>query len=826
MSVVEEGRARRDTFGAAVVAALVALALAFGAQRGRRAVPAAARAGEVTTLAGPLARYTLRPTSGRVEIETPDGASRLDLDMSLVVDGVERPLVMRRADVHLKDKNTLAGELPIELGDERATGTFELRMDPTSDVVTASLSVLHEAGSSAHSYALRTSVAPEGRTVFVPGVGEVNDIASVEAKTVTVDDDVHPFALVSTQGALAIAEQPPDTDQPGARPRLVVSAKSETAAKRAAGAVAGKPARLDLSVVVGASSQKLWGRLERILHGQVARVSGVVTGSKERAHVVALDEEGRPQLRFVADAQGRFVVDAPPTAVQWYAALEAVHTSAPVRFLPGTPWDLKLDVSAGGELHVKIFDVDTKAPLVARLNVKGVAGTLDPTFGPDYRASGAGPLMDVLEGEVTTPLPAGRYRVLATKGMEWSIDAEEVEIVSGKAKAIELGLRHVVPTPGVVGCDLHVHARPSFDSPVTPEDRVLSLVSAGVDFAVPTEHNVVGDYTPAVELLRLGKSLAHVTGVEVTTYNPRFGHFGVFPWSPTNGVPPYRGTTAAAIIGAARRTGGDPVRVVQVNHPRLPSGIGYFGVTSFDPRSGRIPAGMRTDFDTIEVYNGYDMANRPRVEQVMEDWFSLLNLGKRIAATGSSDSHRIQYQWAGYPRTFALVDAKAAGDTGQPIDTREVVSAIKRGRSFVSSGPLIDFELGRAKPGDEVPARPPRGVVAGKLRVRAAPWVDVTSVEILAGVPALPPAKDVAGTVTSVFKRAVPSVPTKLGDEDGTLDEAAARMVRLEADLSLELPEGARWVLVVVRGDRPLDDALPFMPVQPLAFTNPIWIGR
>ena len=30
--------------------------------------------------------------------------------------------------------------------------------------------------------------------------------------------------------------------------------------------------------------------------------------------------------------------------------------------------------------------------------------------------------------------------------------------------------------PGVLGCDLHVHARPSFDAPVTAEDRVLSLV--------------------------------------------------------------------------------------------------------------------------------------------------------------------------------------------------------------------------------------------------------------------------------------------------------------------------------------------------------------
>jgi len=466
------------------------------------------------------------------------------------------------------------------------------------------------------------------------------------------------------------------------------------------------------------------------------------------------------------------------------------------------------------------FDADTKQPLVARLMVKGIAGTLDPTFGPDYRASGAGPLMDVLEPEIHTGLPAGKYRVSATKGMEYSVDAKEIEIDSGKTKSIELALRHVVPTPGMVGCDLHVHARPSFDSPVTPEDRVLSLVTAGVDFAVPTEHNLTGDYGPAVELLKVGKNFAHVNGVEVTTFNPRFGHFGVFPWNGTS-VPPFRGTTAAAIIGAAKRAGGE--RIVQINHPRLPQAIGYFQVSGFDPKAGRVPGSMRTDFDTIEVYNGYDIGNRQRIEQVMEDWFALLNLGKHMWATGSSDSHRIQYQWAGYPRTYALVDPKAAGDTGAPIDTKEVVASLKRGRSFVTSGPIIEFELAKAHAGDELPQKTLSTSVPGHLRVRAAPWLDVTTIEILAGVPG---PRDSAGSMVRVFEKKLDPQPTKVGEEEGTLAEASERSIRLDATVSLELPQGTRWVLVVVKGDRRADDALPFMPYQPLAFTNPIWIAK
>jgi hypothetical protein len=349
---------------------------------------------------------------------------------------------------------------------------------------------------------------------------------------------------------------------------------------------------------------------------------------------------------------------------------------------------------------------------------------------------------------------------------------------------------------------------------------------------------MVGDYTQPLEVLRLTKQLAHVTGVEVTTYNPRFGHFGVFPYPAANGVPPFKGATASSVFGAARR--GDSARVLQVNHPRLPSGIGYFNVAGFDPKIGRVPVGLRTDFDTLEVYNGYDLGTRARVEAVMEDWFALLNLGRHIAATGSSDSHRIQYQWAGYPRTVALVEPKSAGDTGLPIETAAVVAAIKKGHSFVTSGPYIEFELtgdGKtARPGDELPS-PHGGNVAGKLRVLAAPWVDVTSVEVLAGfAPGPPPAPSGAppavpppptpGRREVLFKTKIPSRPTRLGKEEGTIEEAAARTVRFETDLSLTVPEGARWIAVVVRGDRTLDDTLPFMPIQPLAFTNPVWLAR
>ncbi len=816
---------RRDRLGIAVVAALVAIAIAFGAQRGKRLERREPRESEKAVLSGAVARYTLEFATGRLELATVDGASRLDVDLTLLVDGVERPIVIDRGDVAYGDEATVTAAFRVDVGespvvDERAAAVLELRMEPASDLLTASLSVTPETDGPPHSYALRLAFAGGERELFVPGVGAVGDLGIDDARALVVGDAVHPFALASAQGPIRVVPSPPDLQGVDVRSRHVVTTRTETAVRREAG-LAPKVARLDLSVVVAGLEQAVWGRVFKLLRVETGRVTGVVMGTRERAHVIAFDEEGRPQLRTVTDEGGRFAVDAPTSAVQWYAALEAAHTSAPVHFVPGSPWDLRLDVSPGGELRVRILDDDTKRPITARLFVQGIEGTLDPNFGPDYRASGAGPLVDVADGDLVTPLPAGHYRVSATKGLEWSIDVDRVEVKSGRTHSIELALRHVVPTPGLVGCDLHVHARPSFDSPVTPEDRVLSLVSAGVDFAVPSEHNLVGDYGPAIELLGFGGEIAYVPGVEVTTVSPRFGHFGVFPYSTKQRPPRYRGTSAAALLSSVRRA--DPRRLVQVNHPRLQAGIGYFQIVGFDPDGSHVPKGMRTDFDLIEVYNGYDLGDRARVERVMTDWYALLNLGKHIPATGSSDSHRIQYQWAGYPRTYAFLGPSAAGDGGGPVEPDAVVSALRRGRSFVTSGPIVELVLSKgdavAEPGGELlHSATDRGALRARLTVRAAPWVDVARIDVVAGVPGREPGVAIVRTV------AVASRPSAFGKEPGTLADAAQRTIRYQDEQVLDLPEGAKWVIVVVRGERRLDDALAFMPVQPLAFTNPVWL--
>ncbi|HEY8039139.1 MAG TPA: CehA/McbA family metallohydrolase, partial [Polyangiaceae bacterium] len=232
----------------------------------------------------------------------------------------------------------------------------------------------------------------------------------------------------------------------------------------------------------------------------------------------------------------------------------------------------------------------------------------------------------------------------------------------------------------------------------------------------------------------------------------------------------------------------------------------------FDPKAPRSRIHNRIDFDGIEVFNGYDTERPERVEAVLRDYWALLDFGWRYTATGSSDSHRIQFHWAGYPRTMVTVDPRPAPDgDGKAVDPLAIVANIKRGHATVTSGPIIELELAGAHPGDE--ATTTDDPLRGHVRVRAAPWIDVTRVEVV-----------VSGHVVQTFD--VPSRPTQLGAEPGTLEEAGARTIRFDRDLEIPVGPDNGWVQVIARGERRMDDVLPFMPAPPFGFTNPVYVVR
>lgn len=442
-----------------------------------------------------------------------------------------------------------------------------------------------------------------------------------------------------------------------------------------------------------------------------------------------------------------------------------------------------------GELEVVVRDADGGAPIAARVRVDGVALTPDPDRST-FVTAGA---------PLTITLAPGRYRVVASRGPEWTIASEVVDVEEGGLRTVELSARHAIDPGDHVACDFHVHAAPSYDSDVTISDRVASLAGEGIRFAVATDHNHVTDYEPSARALGL-RDFASAPGVEVTTWEPSFGHFNAWPLvrdpgDRRGGAPRFAHTTPAELFAALHAI--DPEVIVQVNHPRLDE-IGYFD----DQERGR-GSKASFDFDAIEVWNGYELHSLAALDRNLQDWMSLLSRGYRVTATGNSDSHDLELHTAGYPRTYVRLS-----DSSAP-DATAVARALREGRAFVTSGPLLDARIEGRGPGETVEVD---GVVRLDVEVRAPSWIDVSRVEVwMNGALVLSeawqddPAAGVTRTILAPAHMRDPSVQ------------------RRHASALLEVHEDA-YVIVVVRGERPMTALFENRTVRPAAFTNPIWL--
>ncbi len=298
-----------------------------------------------------------------------------------------------------------------------------------------------------------------------------------------------------------------------------------------------------------------------------------------------------------------------------------------------------------------------------------------------------------LTGTGSVRVPQGRYDVWITRGPEWSAFAAKALHVGRAPVELSASLSHVAPAEGWTSADFHVHAAPSWDSSVPLEARVYEFAAEGVDVIVSTDHNLVTDYAPVVDELGAGRLLRSATGVEVTTKD--WGHFGVFPLEPD---PSWDVLQGRMLYGHAPKKllpdirSHAPHAVIIVNHPRS-ARFGYFAIGKLDDNTARFrKPGASDEFDAVEIMNGYQDPGLLTLDATLKDWFALLASGRRVSATGDSDTHHLQRDLAGYPRNYVHVDPAAGPDA--------LAQALRQGHAFFSSGPLIDLNVGGKSFGD------------------------------------------------------------------------------------------------------------------------------
>ncbi len=675
----------------------------------------------------------------------------------------------------------------------------------------------------------------------------------------------------------------------------------------------------------------------------VGKVSGYVreqrTGDEiDEVTVVFQDEKGRYVSSTRTRDGGRYVAWVPPGKYRLTAVDDArtpvVHEDVQVE--EGGTANADLEVPRPAFLSVVVTD-DKGRRLPAKISVEaiheaplGASGGGGPpwTFLYNLRVGEERRATDFLPDDPGDPdsrryletsffinggqggkaLRPGKYKVYASRGIEYDLPVQEVELVAGRQTQVSLKLQHVLPTPGYASGDFHVHSAHSVDSSMALDQRVLSYAAEGVDYIASTDHNFVTDLKPTVDGLDLTDWVATSVGLELTTLE--MGHFNAWPIQyqtgpVTHGAFNWFRRAPADLFANIRSMGalGPERTIVQVNHPR-DTIMGYFNafnVNAYDLRAlppknafslDQSPRKEETkspyhrdnfslDFDAVEVFNGKHLellkhyripANPPpgreptvtipAVGEILEElvpvvenadeknpehwtknpafpgaldeWYTMLKQGRRVAGLGNSDSHAAEDE-AGLPRTYLRMGASADGSM-RHFDQGAAIDAIKRQELIVTNGPFVELWVNDQPIGGSIVA--PDGKVSVRVKVQAAPWVDVTRVVILRG------GKD---------QQKVPFVAQDIEVPRST------ELVRLDATFELaDIPDGS-FIVAEVSGERSMwpvytpnevpsinvseavasiggtfgytDKYGRYKPeraqlVTPFAFTNPIWVDR
>lgn len=501
---------------------------------------------------------------------------------------------------------------------------------------------------------------------------------------------------------------------------------------------------------------------DRLFDGSTL-VRGRVDDPSARIHIALAT--GEPTSFVAPDPDGRFALRLPAGAYRARAVASAGRSAELDFEVPAsTPGDASeagddvllapLAVGAPGWLvlpdafigRIVLIDEATQA------RFRFHASLLDFRVGSNPIPSGLeadflnlAPAPRGTEGTRRVPVPPGPYRLLATRGPEYATVETRIEIRTGEPTRLTLApLARLASTPGWLAADFHVHSGQSFDSALPEALQIEAFAASGAEVLVSTEHDRIFDPRGTIAERGLERELVGITGSEMTStfeggdapYSS--GHLNVFPLEVEpmafrRGAIRLEGRRLRDALAELRARPVPPI--VQINHPR-PSptdaaGEGYFATlgvagAAYDPtrpfsdwpnsvlveKSPR--HGVRDlDVDAVELMNA---ASLLRYRHVRADWLSFLLQGERIVGTANSDSHRLS-ETVGLPRTYVRV----ADDRLARFDSTEFHAALRAGRAYGTTGPLLDVRLGGSELGDLHAGA--KGVL--NVRVEGAPWIPV-----------------------------------------------------------------------------------------------------
>jgi len=376
-----------------------------------------------------------------------------------------------------------------------------------------------------------------------------------------------------------------------------------------------------------------------------------------------------------------------------------------------------------GRLPLVLADAHTGDPLVARISVKQQGGKFHFPLDALYRiTSGIGHFYARHKAELT--VPAGRFTLQAWRGPEYFVHTQELEIAAGETREAVLALDRWInlPETGWFSGENHIHANYGYgawhNDPTTIREQcegedlhVANVVIANSDGnGVFDREYFLGQPEP----LSLPRTIiywneefrstiwGHLTlGNLSHLVEPIFTGFKdtTNPWDvPTN----------ADIAERTRAQQG----TISYTHPASNPDSPYDGAYSakglpVDAALGRI--------DTLDVMgSGYGASQRL--------WYRLLNCGFRIPAAAGTDVflNRITSYPPGWGRCYVKLP--------NGLSYAEWTRGQKAGRSFITSGPMLEWSAEDRAAGDTLRLDTPRKV---RVRARASSQFPMKSLELI-----------------------------------------------------------------------------------------------